>query len=630
MVDAKTSLVVTDTSHSPYARLKPVPIENVRLEDDFWAPRLRLMHEVTIPSQYVLLEETGRLFNFRRASGKVSGEFKGLVFNDSDVYKWIEAAAYSYAYEPDQNILDLARKAINEVVAAQDEDGYLNTYFTFERKSERWKNLKDMHEMYCAGHLMQAAIAFYRATGDRTLLDASCRFADHITSVFGPGKRVGVCGHPEVEMAFVELYRTTGKKDYLDLACFFIDNRGRGVIGGRPYHIDHKPFRELSEIVGHAVRALYLNCGAADVYAEIGDKTLFDALMRLWHSMTERKMYITGGVGSRHEGEAFGNDYELPNVRAYAETCAAIANFMWNWRMLLLTGDGAFADIMELTLYNGILSGISLDGKKYFYVNPLADRGAHRRQDWFECACCPPNVARLIASLPGYFYSISDDSIWVHLYAGGRARIMLGGSSITVVQSTNYPWSGEIGITVYPEEDGAEFGLYLRVPGWCREAILRVNGERFDAPVVSGYARIHRPWRYGDRVDLSLKMPIERVISHPHVMENNCRVALKRGPIVYCLEGVDNPDFDVWDVFLPNDAPLSAEWMPNMLGGVMVVRGEALAFNHEEFGSRLYAYRGDVRLSMRKVSFTAIPYYAWANRGSSPMIVWLRAPENLF
>ncbi|MEM2183178.1 MAG: glycoside hydrolase family 127 protein, partial [Candidatus Bathyarchaeia archaeon] len=402
MVDAKTSLVVTDTSHSPYARLKPVPIENVRLEDDFWAPRLRLMHEVTIPSQYVLLEETGRLFNFRRASGKVSGEFKGLVFNDSDVYKWIEAAAYSYAYEPDQNILDLARKAINEVVAAQDEDGYLNTYFTFERKSERWKNLKDMHEMYCAGHLMQAAIAFYRATGDRTLLDASCRFADHITSVFGPGKRVGVCGHPEVEMAFVELYRTTGKKDYLDLACFFIDNRGRGVIGGRPYYIDHKPFRELSEIVGHAVRALYLNCGAADVYAEIGDKTLFDALMRLWHSMTERKMYITGGVGSRHEGEAFGNDYELPNVRAYAETCAAIANFMWNWRMLLLTGDGAFADIMELTLYNGILSGISLDGKKYFYVNPLADRGAHRRQDWFECACCPPNVARLIASLPGY------------------------------------------------------------------------------------------------------------------------------------------------------------------------------------------------------------------------------------
>ncbi|MEM3478864.1 MAG: glycoside hydrolase family 127 protein [Candidatus Bathyarchaeia archaeon] len=620
---------VVDTTRSPYALLRPVPIEKVHLEDAFWAPRLKLVQEVTLPSQYRLLEETGRIFNFRRASGKEKGDFRGLYFNDSDVYKWIEASAFSYAYNPDDRVLSMAMSVIDEVVAAQDESGYINTYFTFERKNDRWRNLRDMHELYCAGHLIQAAIAFYRATGHRKLLDSACKFADHIVDTFGPGKLIGVCGHPEIEMALVELYRTVGRKDYLDLARFFIDTRGKGTIGGSPYHIDHKPFRDLNEIVGHAVRALYLNCGAADVYAEIGDKSLFNALMRLWHNMVERKMYITGGVGSRYEGEAFGDDYELPNARAYAETCAAIANFMWNWRMLTVTGDGLFADVMELALYNGILSGISLDGKHYFYVNPLADRGRHRRQEWFECACCPPNIARLIASLPGYFYSTSEGGVWIHLYAKNAAEIEYEKTRITLTQNTDYPWSGDIEIVVNPEED-IEFSLFVRIPSWCRESQVKVNGERIEKAFEQGYLKIHRLWRKGDKVRLSLAMPVERIVSHTRVMENNDRVALRRGPIIYCLEGADNKTFDVWDVILPDEAPLTTQYVPNMLGGVVIIRGKALAIDAERFGNRLYAPKTDVKYETRKVDFTAIPYYAWANREEGPMTVWLRSPEKLF
>jgi DUF1680 family protein len=619
------STVIVDAARSKFAKLRPVPIESVRLKDDFWAPRLKIIQEVTLPSQYKLLYETGRIFNFRRAAGKEKGDFQGLVFNDSDVYKWLEAAAFSYAYNPDPDLLAKSREIIDEIAAAQDEDGYLNTYFTFEKKGERWKNLRDLHELYCAGHLFQAAVALYRAAEEKKILDVACRFADHIVSLFGPNKLMGVPGHPEVEMALVELYRTVGKKEYLDLAIFFIDNRGKKLIGGNPYHIDHKPFRELTEIVGHAVRALYLNCGATDIYLETGDKTLFEALMRLWHNLTEQKMYVTGGAGARHEGEAFGDNYELPNARAYAETCAAIANFMWNWRMLLATGEAAFTDIMELTLYNGILSGISLDGRRYFYVNPLADRGGHRRQEWFYCACCPPNIARLIASLPGYFYSTSDNGIWVHLYAKSEAHVKLGDNEVTLLQDTNYPWNGEINVTVDPKKEDL-FSLYIRVPGWCRDANIKVNGEKLEGkPQPGSYIEIKRSWRSGDKITLSLAMPIERIVSHPHVAENNGREALKRGPIVYCIEKADNPDFDVWDMILPDNALLNAEYMPNVLGGIVAIRGEALAMNSEKFGKRLYAPKDEVKHEVRKVKFTAIPYYAWANREEGPMTVWIRS-----
>jgi len=622
---------VVDTSRSPCAKLRPVPVESVHLEDDFWAPRLRTLREVTLPAQYQLLEETGRIFNFRRTALKEKGDFKGLFFNDTDVYKWLEAVAFSLASAFDQRLYDLARQVVADIAAAQDEDGYLDTYFTFNRKKDRWTNLRDMHELYCAGHLLQAAVAFYRATGERNLLEVACRFADLIASIFGPDKRTGTSGHPEIEMALVELYRTTGNKNYLDLAKFFIDKRGMGLIGGREwcgivlsgtYHIDHKPFRELTEIVGHAVRSLYLNCGVTDLYMETDEQALWDALIRLWRNMTERKMYVTGSVGSRHEEEAFGDDYELPNVRAYSETCATIANVMWNWRMLLVTGDAGFADVMELALYNGALSGISLDGKEYFYVNPLADRGKHRRQRWYECACCPPNIARLLASLPGYFYSTSSEGIWIHLYAKNTARLDIMENSVTIIQRTKYPWNGEVEVILQPEKE-ASFSLSLRIPGWCREAKVLVNGQALKIHIEPGkYAEIRRLWKSGDRVHLSFSMPIERVICHPYVMENTDRVALRRGPIIYCVEQVDNPDCDVWSLVLPSNSPLEVEWMPNLLNGVTVIRGEASAIVAEH---HLYRSVKDVSPKVRPTRLTAIPYYAWANREPGPMTVWIRS-----
>jgi len=579
---------VVNVTESPHARLKPVPIGSVRLEDKFWAPRLRTIREVTIPSQHEILEKTGRIDNFRRAAGKLKGEFKGLFFNDSDVYKWIEAASYTLAYQPDERIESLVRQVIDEVIAAQDEDGYLNTFFTFERRKERWTNLRDMHELYCAGHLFQAAIAYHRATGRDELLKATIRFADHIAEVFSSGKRLGVPGHPEIEMALVELYRETRIKKYLSLAQFFLDNRGRGLIGGSPYHIDHKPFRELNEIVGHAVRAVYLCCGATDIYMETGEEELFKALMRLWRNMTECRMYITGGLGSRHEGEAFGEDYELPNERAYAETCAAVANVMWNWRLLLATADARFADVMELALYNGALSGISLDGKKYFYVNPLADRGKHRRQPWFECACCPPNIARLIASLPGYLYSTSAEGIWVHLYASSTAHITLVNNDVTIIQHTDYPWSGEVKIEVNPRRED-EFSIFLRIPSWCEKASVFLNQKPLNVEARPGtYLEIRKSWHEGDTIKLVMPMEIKLIASHPHVTYNTDRVAIKRGPIVYCIEQTDNLGYDVWDLVIPSDAKLTARYDPNLLNSVVVIEGEAFVLDRSPWDEHLY------------------------------------------
>ena len=616
--------VVVDTANSPYAKLRPIPIENVHIEDSFWAPRISMLREKTLPDQHRIIEETGRLFNFRRASGKEKGKFKGLYFNDSDVYKWVEAVAFSLAIEWDDKLHRLAKQTISEIISAQDDDGYLNTYFTFERRKERWTNLRDMHELYCAGHLIQAAIAYYRATGEDELLDAACRFADHIAEIFGPGKRAGTPGHPEIEMALVELYRLTGKRKYLELSEFFIDNRGKGLIGGSPYYIDHEPFRELKEIVGHAVRSVYLNCGAADVYMETGDEKLLETLLRLWYNMTERKMYVTGGIGSLYTGESFGKDYELPNVTAYAETCAAIANIMWNWRMLLATGEARFTDVMELALYNAALAGISLDGEEYFYVNPLADRGTHRRQRWFRCACCPPNIARLLASMPGYIYSLSSKGVWVHLYVQSRVSLDMNGTSVEIVQKTRYPWDGNVKIYVQPEDESS-FSIFLRIPGWSRKPKVLVNDQPVNQPIKTGeYLEIRRLWRFGDRVQLVFPMPIERIVCHPYVMENHDRTALRRGPLVYCVEQVDNPDCDVWDLVLPTDSGLEARWEPNLLNGVVAISGEAYAV---DVGARDSLYRMEDRsfTKMRNIKFTAIPYFAWANRELGPMTVWIRS-----
>jgi DUF1680 family protein len=601
-------------------------VEAVRLKYGFWAPRLETLRRVMLPAQHRLLEETGRIDNFRRASERTGGDYSGHYFNDSDVYKWLEAVGFSLASAGDEGLRGLAEDVIGEVAAAQDEDGYLDTYFTLERKGERWTNLRDLHELYCAGHLIQAAIAYNRSTGDTALLDVATSLADHIAGVFGPGRRPGTPGHPEIEMALVELHRLTGRAEYLELARFFLDQRGRGVIGGRDYHIDRAPFKELDEIVGHAVRSVYLNCGATDVYLETGEKALWDTLERLWRSMTGRRMYVTGGVGARHQGEAFGADYELPSEQAYAETCAAIASAMWGWRMLLVSGEARYADIMELAFYNGFLSGPSLDGESYFYVNPLADRGGHRRQPWFPCACCPPNIARTLASLPGYFYSVSPGGLWVHLYAEGTAHVDLDGSTLKVAQRTEYPWEGHIRLLLEPETE-APFTLRLRIPGWCREAELLVNEEDAEVTAEPGsYVEVERMWRSGDEVELSLAMPVERALSNPLILENTDRVALRRGPLIYCLEAVYNPGVDVWSIVLPAGTELEAEYSPDLLNGVVVIRGDAFVVD-ADFGEDLYSSSGNVPSDERRVPFMAIPYHAWANREPGPMIVWIRSRQ---
>ena len=626
---------VVDTSRSAHARLKPVPVAAVAIEDAFWVPRIERNRDVTLPSQLRMLEETGRIDNLRRVAGTFDGPFQGRYYNDSDVYKWIEAASWSLATNPDPELGRSIDDVIAVVAEAQRPDGYLNSYFALERAGERWTNF-DLHEMYCAGHLFQAAVAHHRATGKTSLLDVATRMADHIDATFGPaerGKRIGTDGHPEVEMGLVELARETGERRYLGLAKFLVDVRGHGFLGkaydrfGSEYHQDHQPFREVDEIVGHAVRAVYLNAGVADLYAETGETALLVALHRLWESMTARKLYVSGGIGSRYEGESFGEDYELPNALAYAETCAAIGSAMWAWRMLLIEGEARYADLIERTLYNGMLVGVAHDGETYFYENPLADEGHHRRQPWFQTACCPPNLARLLASLPGYLYSTGgEDEVWVHLYAADAATLTLpDGRAVALRQQTRYPVDGEIAIVV---EAHGEFALKLRIPGWCETgASVQVNGEATsEAPMTGSYAGVRRSWRPGDIVALTLPMPVRRVVSHPRVVENVGRVALMRGPLLYCLEQADHPDADVRDVVLPDGAIFSAIERPDLLGGVVALTAEALHHPPEPaWRSALYASAATAppAAAGRRVTITAVPYYAWANREPGPMRVWV-------
>jgi len=623
------STIVVDTTHSPHARQRPVPITAVTLTDEFWSPRLRINRQVTLPAQYRLLQETGRLDNLRRASGKKQTNFTGYFFNDTDVYKWLEAVAWALATEPDPALEQMADSAIVEIADAQRPDGYLNSFYALDKANERWTNLRDMHELYCAGHLFQAAIAHARATGSDRMLNIARRFADHIYATFGPeseGKRPGVCGHPEVEMALVELARQTGESRYLEQARYFIDARGHHLIGGKEYHQDHVPLREMDRMVGHAVRAAYLNAGAADLYAETGDAALRAALERMWRNLTQRQMYVTGGIGSRYEGEALGADYELPNTRAYTETCAAIALVMWAWRMLVLDGDASYADVMETALYNGVLSGISLDGLSYFYENPLADDGQHRRTPWHECACCPPNIARMLASLPGYYYSTDEEGIYVHLYAEGSARIALpDGRTIGVTQRTRYPWLGQVSLELDAESD---LSLFLRIPGWCEApTTLEINGTPYPTQLTPGsYVAIWRTWHKGDTVQLSLPMPVRRVQAHPYALENNGRVALMRGPLVYCVEGADNLGLDLRDLVLPSNAEINTSFLSDLLGGVVTLSFDGqLASPDAEWTGRLYRTAHPTLAPMTNhIRVTAIPYYAWANRQPGPTQVWLR------
>ena len=638
IIDNKT--VILDTRHSLYARLKPVPIRNVVLETGFWRDRIQNNQSVTIDSQFKLLESTGRLDNFRRVSGEIDKPFQGYVYNDSDVYKWLEAACWAMIYRCDENIKEMVDLVITLITNAQDKNGYINTYFSLERVADRWTNLAEKHELYCAGHLIQAAIAHHKVTGEDNLLNVAIRLADHIQSIFGPSLREGTSGHPEIELALVELYRTTGLVKYLDLASVFLDRRGQHFLGGSEYIQDHIPFRKLEHLIGHAVRALYLCSGATDIYLETGDKSILSTLEQLWANMVNQQMYITGGVGARHDLESFGKPYELPNARAYGESCAAVASIMWNWRMLQVEGDPRYADLMEWTLYNAVLPGISLEGNEYFYINPLKDDGTHRRQDWFACACCPPNICRTIAMFPGYMYSVSTGGIWLHLYAQSKAVIeLLSGQQVELQQTTSYPWDGHVIIQMNNmaslnsskenQQETIEFSLFLRLPDWLDacQVEVKINGETFCHTAAPGsYLEIHRSWQVEDTVSIELPMEVRFLESHPMVEENVGRVAVTRGPLLYCLEAADNPNVSVHEVRIKTSELPKADFMPDHLGGVVRLRltGEVHIIG-TEWKNKLYQPISNDKgqLKTRDIEVISVPYFAWANRDPGAMQVWL-------
>lgn len=622
----------------------PVLFVNVCIKDRFWAPRIRANRDVTIPMAYKHCKTTGRIDAWKWRPG-TSGE--PHIFWDSDVAKWMEAVAYSLALRPDAKTERKVDKVISMMAGAQERDGYLNSHFSLVEPGKRWTNLRDWHELYCAGHLIEAAVAYFDATGKRKFLDIMCRYADHIHRLFGRGRGQmrGYPGHQEIELALVKLYRSTGRKHYLDMATYFVDERGRKpnyfdkeakARGDNSHYLPsysqvHKPVREQKEAVGHAVRALYMYSGMADVAAETGDKTLLSACRRLWKNLTQKRMYITGGVGSSAANEGFTADYDLPNESAYAETCAAIALVFWAHRMLHLDPDGRYADVMERALYNGVISGVSLDGERFFYANPLAAHPAMmtfahphvqlERQEWFGCSCCPVNVARLLASFGSYIYSRRDSEVWVHLYVAGRAELEVGDGNVILEQKTHYPWDEKVQIEIKSRNAGV-FTLALRIPAWCRRPVLKVNGRivRLGGCVKKGYAKIKREWANGEKVELVLPMPIERVTADPRVRQNTGRVALQRGPIVYCLEEVDNGK-GLNDIVLPGNAKLSVKTDHKLFGGIHVITGKALRSDESGSGGQLYRTTPSGK---RRVNFKAIPYFLWANRGKGEMLVWVR------
>ena len=610
---------VVDTAHSPHAVLRSLAFDAVRLQDGFWSRWQRINRREALNYGYEQLLESGALSNFEVAAGRRAGGFQNMRFSDSDLYKWLEAASFELIRQPDAWISERVGEAVELMAAAQCQDGYLNTFYQITDPGGRWTNIRDDHELYCAGHLFQAAVAHYRATASEALLMIAQRFADCIDAVFGPGRMRGVPGHPEIEMGLIELYRTTRQERYLKLAQFFIDERGKGSIDGRAYHQDHIPVREAMEPAGHAVRQLYLLAGVADLYLETGEQGLLDAMDRVWRDMSTRKMSITGGVGARHDGEAFGESYELPNDRVYNETCAQIASVMWNWRLLLATGECRYADLMEWTLYNGVISGVSLDGRSYFYPNPLLSRGGVTRSGWFSCACCPPNVMRTLASVHNYFVTHNDAGLQIHLY--DRMRIEAAGLRLEV--EGDYPW--QPGVIVQVKEAGlADMTISLRIPQWCADPVVRVNGEQMAGIRAGAYCDLRRGWRSGDVIELDL--PLRPVFheAHPYVEPARGCVALSRGPLVYCFEGLDQPvGTNVFDAFVDPGAVVEETWQDELLSGVTMLRAHGNIRDNTGWSQQLYRLVGKPDTTGTPVVLHAIPYYAWANRGSAPMVVWM-------
>ncbi|HET7104486.1 MAG TPA: beta-L-arabinofuranosidase domain-containing protein [Terracidiphilus sp.] len=636
---------VIDTAHSPFAKLRPVPVRAVTIQQGFWAKRRKTNVDSSIPSMHDELIAHGRMDNFLRLTGRSTEPQKGPVYSDSDIYKWTEAAGFALQTTDLPGLHATAQSMIRDVVAAQEPSGYLDTYYQGDRKPLRmlYPTQETGHELYNIGHLLQGSIAYYRATGDRTLLDAGIRFIDgFLMPGYGPApsQKGIVAGHPEIEMALIELYRTTGKRQYVDLAGYILHGDPR--IPLRPSQIVYMfcgiPFTSRTRLEGHAVRAMYACCGATDYYLETGDPAYWKTLNTLWEDLTSHQMYVTGGVGAREAGEAFGAAYELPNATAYGESCAAIGNMMWNWRMLAATGNAKFTDVIERALYNGINSGMSLDGTTYCYRNPLAfdpegeNAGRHTpdgqiRNPWYDTTCCPPNLERTFASLPGYFYSTSHDGVYVHLYDNSEMNWRLAdGNQLKISQQSNYPWDGNIAITVSPAQS-SEFVMYVRIPGWSATNTVKVNGTEVTGAMPGHYLAIRRTWAPNDVIELSFDMTTHLLKANPAVIEDRGRVAFQRGPIVFCMEHLDQPDRQHGPNLNYFTAKVGEEtthrFDPGLLDGVLVLEHPGTITRSAADKVLYYRASQEEEPEIKQTTLRLIPYYAWANRGPSSMQVWI-------
>ncbi|HOC90463.1 MAG TPA: glycoside hydrolase family 127 protein, partial [bacterium] len=626
--------------------IQPVPFTSVHIEDQFWAPRIETNRAVTIPHAFAQSEKTGRIANFSVAGGALQGGQQGSYpFDDSDVYKIIEGASYTLSVQKDEKLAAYLDSLIALIAAAQEEDGYLYTartnnapYLEEWGGKSRWSKLHMSHELYNMGHLYEAAAAHFQATGKRNLLDVALKSADLICATFGPGRVEFPPGHQVIEMGLAKLYRITGEEKYLQTARFLLDIRGKKS-GGRelygPYSQDHIPILEQSEAVGHAVRAGYMYAGIADVAALTGDQAWIDAIDRIWENVAAKKIHLTGGIGAIGGHEGFGANYELPNLTAYNETCASIANVYWNHRLFLLHGEARYLDILERTLFNALLSGVAFDGSHFFYPNPLASAGQHERKEWFGCACCPGNVTRFLASIPGYLYAVRDDQLYVALYAESSAEIELRSKPLQIKQVCSYPWDGRIQLLVNPQAGAFKFTLNLRIPEWAQGkplatdlyryldpaaagVKLEINGRTWPLELKDGFARIRRTWNPGDWVELFLPMPVRRVVAHDSVAADRGLVALERGPLVYCVEWPDVAGGHVLNLLLGDDTPVENAWNSTLFNGIQTLSATAKSYEQDETGA----------ISARDQAFTAIPYYAWAHRGRGEMTVWLARQES--
>ncbi len=625
--------------------ISPVPFTSVKVTDTFWGQRLETSRRVTIPLAFSKCEETGRYENFVKAANP-SPDYKvgGLSFDDTDVYKTIEGASYSMQTYPDKKLSKYIDSVLVIVAAAQEPDGYLFTSRTMNPKhphewvgSKRWEKVEDLsHEFYNLGHMIEGAVAHYQATGKRNFLDIAIKYADCVEREIGdaPGKQIKVPGHQIAEMALAKLYLVTGQKKYLDLAKFFLDKRGYTSIK-QEYSQSHKPVLEQEEAVGHAVRAAYMYSGMADVAALTGDSHYVRAIDNIWENVVSKKLYITGGIGARHHGEAFGGNYELPNLTAYNETCAAIANVYWNHRLFLMHGDAKYYDVLERTLYNGLISGVSMDGGTFFYPNPLESdgkykfsQGACHRQPWFGCACCPSNLSRFIPSLPGYVYAIKNRDVYLNLFMSNTANLQIEGKSVSLKQTTNYPWDGDVQVEV-TKASGKAFNMMIRIPGWVRNEVLpsdlysyadnkktnysvKINGEAIQSSLAKGYLSIDRKWKKGDRIEIHFDMQPRMVKAHEKVEADKGRVSFERGPVVYCAEWPDNYA-EISSILLPEKPEIEVVDKPDMLNGIKELKTQAQSLSINEKGW----------LETRNVTLTLIPYYAWSHRGDGQMAVWL-------